>query len=68
MQDLPPLGESGSEVPHFIPQPRNFYEVTKLLDDIKKPWLNVTIKDIKDLINNQTFLVEYPEKGKLVTS
>ena len=23
-QDLPPLGESGSEISHFIPEPRNF--------------------------------------------
>ena len=26
-QDLPPLGESGSEVSHFIPEPRKFAEV-----------------------------------------
>ena len=38
-QDLPPLGESGSEVSHFIPGPRDFAEVTKLSDDINKPWL-----------------------------
>ena len=36
-QDLPPLGESGSEVSHFIPEPRNFAEVTIFSDDIKKP-------------------------------
>ena len=35
-QELPPLGEYGSEVSNFIPEPRNFAEVTKLLDDIKK--------------------------------
>ena len=34
-QDLPPLGESGSEFPHFILEPRNFAETTKILDDIK---------------------------------
>ena len=28
-QELTPLGESGSEVSHFIPEPRNFAEVTK---------------------------------------
>ena len=27
---LPTLGESSSEVFHFIPEPRNFSEVTKL--------------------------------------
>ena len=36
-QDLPPLGESGSEVSLFIPETRNFSEVTILSDDIKKP-------------------------------
>ena len=29
LQELIPLGESGSEVSHFIPEPRNFAEVTK---------------------------------------
>ena len=36
LQDLP-LGESGSEVSHFIPEPRNFAKVTKISDDIKEP-------------------------------
>ena len=31
-QDLPPLGESSSEVSHLIPESRNFAEVTKLSD------------------------------------
>ena len=34
---------------------------------LKKPWLKSTQKEIKNLINNQTFLVEYPKKGKPVT-
>ena len=34
-QELTPLGESGSEVSHFIPDPRNFAEVTKLSENIK---------------------------------
>ena len=29
-QELTPLGESGSEISHFIPEPRNFIEVKKL--------------------------------------
>ena len=58
------LGGSGSEFSHFIPEPRNFAEVTKLSDDIKKPWLNATQKDIKNLINNKNFLVENPKKGE----
>ena len=36
---LPTLGESESEVSHFIPEPRNFAEVTRLPADIKKAWL-----------------------------
>ena len=35
--------------------------------DIKKPWLKATLKEIKNLINNQTFLIEYPEKYEPVT-
>ena len=60
LQDLPPLGEYGSEVYHSIPESRKISEVTKLSDDIKKPWLKETMKEINHLINNQTFLVEDP--------
>ena len=66
-QDLPRLGESGSEFSHLIPEPRNFAEVTILLNDIKKPELNENMKDIKNLINNQTFLVEDPNNDEPVT-
>ena len=61
------LGESGSEVSYFVPQPRNFSEVTKFSYDIKKPWLKATQKEIHNLINNQNFLVQQPEKGDPVT-
>ena len=61
------MGESGSEVSHFIPERRNFSEATKLSDDIKKPWIKATLKDIKNQIKNQTFLVQEPEKGDPVT-
>ena len=61
------MGESASEVSHFIAEPRNFSEVTKLSDEINKPWLKENLKEIKNLINNQTFLVEYPEKDEPVT-
>ena len=67
LQYLPPLGESGSEVSHFIPEPRNFAEVTKFSNDINKPWLNATQKEIKNLINYQTFLVQDSGKGETVT-
>ena len=36
-------------------------------DEIKKPWLKATLKEISNLINNQTFLVEYPEKDEHIT-
>ena len=55
---MTPLGESGSEVSHFIPEPRNFSEVTKLSENIKKSWIKATLKDINNLINNQNFLIE----------
>ena len=67
MKYLPPLGESGSEVSYFIPYPRNVAEVTRFSDDIKKHWLKTTQKEIKNLINNQTFLVQDSEKGEPVT-
>ena len=66
-QELTPLGESSLEVSHFIPEPRNFAEVTKLLDSINRPWLKATLKQIENLINNQTFIIEYPEKDEHVT-
>ena len=37
LQELTALGESGSEVSHFIPEPRNFAEVKKLSENIRKP-------------------------------
>ena len=36
-QELTALGESGSEVSHFIPEPRNFDEVKRLSENKKKP-------------------------------
>ena len=67
MQELTPLGESGSEISHFIPEQENFAEVTKLSDNIKKTWLKASMKEIKNIVHNQTFLVEDPEKDELVT-
>ena len=55
LQELTNFGETGSEVSHFIPEPRNFAEVTRLAENIRKPWLKATLKEIKNLINNQTF-------------
>ena len=66
-QALPILGESGSEVSYLIPELRNFEEVTRLSEDINKPWIKVTLKEIKNLIKNQTFLVQETENGDPVT-
>ena len=66
-QELTNLGESGSEVSHFIPEPRNFAEVTNLSENIRKPWLKATLKEMKNIVNNQTFLIEDPKEGKPVT-
>ena len=45
----------------------NFAEVKKLSENIKKPWLKETLKEIKNRINNQTFLVEDQNEGEPVT-
>ena len=66
-QELTNFGESGSEVSHFIPEPRNFADVTKLSENIRKPWLKATLKEIKNIINNQTFMIEEPKYGEPVT-
>ena len=54
-QALPILVKSGSEVSYFIPEPRKFSEVNRLSEDIRKPWLKATLKEINNLIKNQTF-------------
>ena len=61
------MGESSSEVSHFIPEPRNFAEVKNLSENIKEPWLKATIKEIKNPINNVTFLIEDQNEGEPVT-
>ena len=66
-QELTALGESGSEVSHFIPEPRHFAEVEKQSENIRKPWLKATIKEINNLIGNQNFLIGYQKEGEPVT-
>ena len=63
---MTPLGESGSKVSHFIPEPRKFAEVTRLSENIKEPWLKETLKEIKNIINNHTFLIEDQNEGEPV--
>ena len=64
---MTPLGESGSEVSHFIPEPKNFAEVKKLSDIINKPWLKANLKEKKNIINNKPFLVKDQNEGEPVT-
>ena len=66
-QELTNFRETGSEVSHFIPEPRKFAEVTRLAENIRKPWLKATLKEIKNFINNQTFMIEDPKDGEPVT-
>ena len=47
LKSLPILGEYFSEVSYFIPEPKNFSEVTRFSDYIKKLWLKATPKVIK---------------------
>ena len=42
----------------FHSRSKNFAEVKKLSENIKKPWLKADLKEIKNLFNNQTFLIE----------
>ena len=67
LQELSNFGETGSEVSHFIPEPRNFAEVTRLAKNIRKIWLKATLKEIKNLIHNQTFMIEDPKHDEPVT-
>ena len=64
LQELRHLRKSGSP---FITEPRNFAEVAKFSDDIKQPWLKATMKEIKNIINNNNFFIEDPEKYEPVT-
>ena len=41
--------------------------MTKLSENIRKSWLKETIKEIKNLINNQNFLIEDKKEGEPVT-
>ena len=49
---LPTLVESSSEIYYFVQEPRNFTKVTILSEDIRKPWLKATMKEINNLIKD----------------
>ena len=65
---LPIFGESGSEVSYFIPGPINIAEVTRLSEDISKPWLKATLKYNKNLIDNYILLVDETKKRRAFNS
>ena len=52
---------------HVVPETRNFAEVTRLPADIKKAWMKETLKEIKNVINNQIFLMNNQNKGEPMT-
>ena len=62
---LPMLGEPGSEFSYFIPEARNFAEVTRLSEYIRKYWLKEKLKDIKGLISNNKFYLMWQKRGSL---
>ena len=41
--------------------------MTRLSEYNNKPWLKANLKEIHNLINNRTFLVQGPENGEPVT-
>ena len=51
------MGESVLEVSNLIIESRKLSKVTRLSSYISKPWLKANLKDINNLINNQTFPV-----------
>ena len=41
--------------------------MTKLAENIRKPWLKATLKEINNLTNNQTLIIEDPKDGEPFT-
>ena len=54
LQVLPIMVESGSEVSYLIPEPRNFAEVVRLSEYIKKPCVKVNSQGDKTF-NQQSY-------------
>ena len=67
MNSLPTLGESVSELSHFIPELSHFAEVKRLPEDVKKSWLKSTFKYIKNIFNKHNFIMNDPDNGDPVT-
>ena len=66
-KDTLEIGEQGLEVAPFLPEPKNSAEVTRLQNDVKKPWLRANLKEVKNPIDNQTSSIEDPEPDEQVT-
>ena len=49
-------------------KPRDFAEVTEQSENINKPWIKATLKEIKNIIKNQTFQIEDQNESEPVTS
>ena len=66
-QVLPILGESGSEVSHFIQHPKHFDEVTILSYAINKPRIKSNSQGDQNITKIQTLIVQDSEKREPVT-
>jgi len=66
VSNLPKLGEPGSEVSAFRPEPKNLNEMLRLPADIREHWLKADRVELKNLIDNQTFYLASPRKGEIV--
>ena len=51
----------------IISEPRDFAEFAILPVYVKYYWLKATLKEIKNLINNNNFVIYFPEKVDIVT-
>ena len=50
--------------PISLQNPLTFLKLQNCQMTLKKPWAKATQKEIKNLIHNQIFIVEYPKKGE----
>ena len=57
------MGYLGLEVSYLITKPKKIAEVIRLSIYTKKHYLRATLKEITNLINNKTLLVDELENG-----
>ena len=63
-QDLPILGESGSEVSYFIIEHKKIAEVNRLSEDIRKPWFKALWDGIPSPNNKHAIGSRRPDQKK----